>query len=129
MSKGVIGQRREKPRRHDRKQKPKGIAGYGSSVNLTDRALCRAMMTYGGAVQCYDANSTHHKPGFISHGPIVDFGYSITVARRSFTRAARSALHDQPAVTFQIKQLEERFHTRLFAGGTGASRSPPRASW
>ncbi|HET8609582.1 MAG TPA: LysR family transcriptional regulator [Burkholderiales bacterium] len=38
-----------------------------------------------------------------------------TVARqRSFTRASEQLFMTQPAVTFQIKQLEEHFNTRLF---------------
>ena len=42
------------------------------------------------------------------------------VARhRSFTKAAESLFMTQPAVTFQIKQLEEQFNTRLFERGQG----------
>lgn len=42
------------------------------------------------------------------------------VARHlSFTRAAESLFMTQPAVTFQIKQLEEQFNTRLFDRGHG----------
>ena len=42
------------------------------------------------------------------------------VARHlSFTRAAESLFMTQPAVTFQIKQLEEQFNTRLFERGHG----------
>jgi DNA-binding transcriptional LysR family regulator len=37
----------------------------------------------------------------------------------SFTRAADSLAMTQPAVTFQIKQLEESFNTRLFDRGHG----------
>ena len=38
-----------------------------------------------------------------------------TVARLlSFTKAADSLHMTQPAVTFQIRQLEEHFNTRLF---------------
>src|SRR5262249_40218682 len=32
----------------------------------------------------------------------------------SFTKAAEALFMTQPAVTFQIRQLEERFNTRLF---------------
>jgi len=42
------------------------------------------------------------------------------VARHlSFTRAAEALFMTQPAVTFQIKQLEEQFNTRLFERGHG----------
>jgi len=37
----------------------------------------------------------------------------------SFTKAAETLFMTQPAVTFQIKQLEERFNTRLFERGHG----------
>jgi DNA-binding transcriptional LysR family regulator len=38
-----------------------------------------------------------------------------TVARLlSFTKAAESLHMTQPAVTFQVRQLEEQFNTRLF---------------
>src|SRR5689334_8000649 len=39
---------------------------------------------------------------------------------RSFTRAAEALFMTQPAVTFQIKQLEEQFNVRLFERGHGA---------
>src|SRR3954465_7974489 len=42
------------------------------------------------------------------------------VARQlSFTKAADALCMTQPAVTFQIKQLEEHFNTRLFDRGHG----------
>jgi DNA-binding transcriptional LysR family regulator len=45
------------------------------------------------------------------------------VARHgSFTRAAEALFMTQPAVTFQVKQLEEEFNTRLFDRGHGRSR-------
>ena len=37
----------------------------------------------------------------------------------SFTRAAETLYMTQPAVTFQIKQLEEQFNTRLLDRGHG----------
>ena len=37
----------------------------------------------------------------------------------SFTKAADTLFMTQPAVTFQIKQLEEHFNTRLFDRGHG----------
>src|SRR3970040_1909644 len=38
-----------------------------------------------------------------------------TVARQlSFTKAAEQLFMTQPAVTFQVKQLEEQFNARLF---------------
>ncbi len=37
----------------------------------------------------------------------------------SFTKAAEALFMTQPAVTFQIKQLEERFNSRLFERGHG----------
>jgi len=37
----------------------------------------------------------------------------------SFTKAADVLFMTQPAVTFQIKQLEERFNSRLFDRGHG----------
>ena len=37
----------------------------------------------------------------------------------SFTKAADALLMTQPAVTFQVKQLEEHFNTRLFDRGHG----------
>ena len=43
-----------------------------------------------------------------------------TVAKHgSFTRAAESLFMSQPAVTFQIRQLEERYQVRLFERGHG----------
>jgi DNA-binding transcriptional LysR family regulator len=38
---------------------------------------------------------------------------------RSFTRAAETLFMTQPAVTFQVKQLEEQFNARLFERGHG----------
>lgn len=38
---------------------------------------------------------------------------------RSFTKAADALCMTQPAVTFQIRQLEEHFHTRLFDRANG----------
>jgi DNA-binding transcriptional LysR family regulator len=38
---------------------------------------------------------------------------------RSFTKAAETLFMTQPAVTFQIKQLEEQFNARLFERGHG----------
>jgi DNA-binding transcriptional LysR family regulator len=38
---------------------------------------------------------------------------------RSFTKAAETLFMTQPAVTFQIKQLEEQYNTRLFERGHG----------
>jgi DNA-binding transcriptional LysR family regulator len=38
---------------------------------------------------------------------------------RSFTKAAETLFMTQPAVTFQVKQLEEQFNTRLFERGHG----------
>ncbi len=38
---------------------------------------------------------------------------------RSFTKAAETLFMTQPAVTFQIKQLEEQFNVRLFERGHG----------
>src|SRR4029078_8324418 len=37
----------------------------------------------------------------------------------SFTKAAEAFCMTHPAVTFQVKQLEERFNSRLFEGGHG----------
>jgi DNA-binding transcriptional LysR family regulator len=37
----------------------------------------------------------------------------------SFTKAAEMLFMTQPAVTFQVKQLEEHFNTRLFDRGHG----------
>ncbi len=37
----------------------------------------------------------------------------------SFTKAAEALYMTQPAVTFQIKQLEEQYNTRLFERGHG----------
>ncbi len=43
-----------------------------------------------------------------------------TVAKQlSFTKAAESLFMTQPAVTFQVKQLEEHFNTRLFERSHG----------
>ena len=38
---------------------------------------------------------------------------------RSFTKAADALCMTQPAVTFQIRQLEEQFNTRLFDRASG----------
>src|SRR3982750_492513 len=37
----------------------------------------------------------------------------------SFTKAAESLFMTQPAVTFQVRQLEEQFNTRLFDRAQG----------
>ena len=43
-----------------------------------------------------------------------------TVAKQmSFTKAAEQLFMTQPAVTFQVKQLEEHFNTRLFERSHG----------
>jgi DNA-binding transcriptional LysR family regulator len=44
----------------------------------------------------------------------------------SFTKAADALFMTQPAVTFQIKQLEEQFNTRLFDRAHGRIT---RARW
>lgn len=46
----------------------------------------------------------------------------------SFTRAAEHLFMTQPAVTFQIKQIEEHFNTRLLDRGHGKV-SPTPAGW
>ena len=43
----------------------------------------------------------------------------------SFTKAADALFMTQPAVTFQIKQLEEHFNTRLFDRGHGSISLTP----
>lgn len=43
----------------------------------------------------------------------------------SFTRAAARLFMTQPAVTFQIKQLEEQFNTRLLERGRGSATPTP----
>jgi DNA-binding transcriptional LysR family regulator len=49
-----------------------------------------------------------------------------TVAKhRSFTKAAEALCMTQPAVTFQIRQLEEHFNTRLFDRGNGRIQLTP----
>jgi len=45
--------------------------------------------------------------------------FSAVVKHGSFTRAAERLFMTQPAVTFQIKQLEEHFNTRLLERGHG----------
>ena len=50
------------------------------------------------------------------------------VARQlSFTKAAEALFMTQPAVTFQIKQLEEHFNARLFERGHGVGKSVAEA--
>ncbi len=46
----------------------------------------------------------------------------------SFTKAAEALFMTQPAVTFQIKQLEEHFNTRLFERGHGRISVTPAGS-
>ncbi|HEY5637746.1 MAG TPA: LysR family transcriptional regulator [Burkholderiales bacterium] len=46
----------------------------------------------------------------------------------SFTKAAEALFMTQPAVTFQIKQLEEYFNTRLFERGHGRISLTPAGS-
>ena len=43
----------------------------------------------------------------------------------SFTKAAEALFMTQPAVTFQVKQLEEHFNTRLFERGHGRNTLTP----
>lgn len=43
----------------------------------------------------------------------------------SFTKAAEALFMTQPAVTFQVKQLEEHFNTRLFERGHGHNSLTP----
>jgi DNA-binding transcriptional LysR family regulator len=43
----------------------------------------------------------------------------------SFTKAAEALFMTQPAVTFQVKQLEEHFNTRLFERGHGRNALTP----
>ncbi|HWV17190.1 MAG TPA: LysR family transcriptional regulator [Rhodocyclaceae bacterium] len=45
--------------------------------------------------------------------------FHVVAKQMSFTRAAEVLFMTQPAVTFQIKQLEEHFNTRLFDRGHG----------
>jgi DNA-binding transcriptional LysR family regulator len=45
--------------------------------------------------------------------------FQAVAKRSSFTKAAETLFMTQPAVTFQIKQLEEHFNTRLFDRGHG----------
>ena len=52
-----------------------------------------------------------------------------TVARHlSFTKAADQLFMTQPAVTFQVKQLEEQFNARLFERSHGKIALTPAAS-
>ena len=52
------------------------------------------------------------------------------VARHlSFTKAADALFMTQPAVTFQIKQLEEQYATRLFERRHGSIALTPAANW
>ena len=65
------------------------------------------------------------------YDPLINITYELEVADRrlqvfaavakygSFTRAAEHLFMTQPAVTFQIKQLEEHFSTRLLDRGHG----------
>src|SRR3546814_16245123 len=43
----------------------------------------------------------------------------------SFTKAAEALFMTQPAVTFQIRQLEEHFNTRLFDRAHGSIAPTP----
>ena len=45
--------------------------------------------------------------------------------QRSFTKAAETLMMTQPAVTFQIRQLEDHFNTRLFDRGHGKINLTP----
>jgi DNA-binding transcriptional LysR family regulator len=45
--------------------------------------------------------------------------FQAVAKQSSFTKAAETLFMTQPAVTFQIKQLEEHFNTRLFDRGHG----------
>lgn len=45
--------------------------------------------------------------------------FHIVAKQLSFTKAAELLFMTQPAVTFQVKQLEEHFNTRLFERGYG----------
>jgi len=47
----------------------------------------------------------------------------------SFTKAAEVLFMTQPAVTFQIKQLEEYYNTRLFERGHGRISLTPAGTW
>lgn len=52
-----------------------------------------------------------------------------TVAKQlSFTKAAEQLFMTQPAVTFQVKQLEEQFNTRLFERSHGRIALTPAGS-
>jgi DNA-binding transcriptional LysR family regulator len=51
--------------------------------------------------------------------------FSAVVKHGSFTRAAERLFMTQPAVTFQIKQLEEHFNTRLLERGHGHATPTP----
>ncbi len=51
--------------------------------------------------------------------------FSAVVKHGSFTRAAEKLFMTQPAVTFQIKQLEEHFNTRLLERGHGHATPTP----
>ena len=47
----------------------------------------------------------------------------------SFTKAAEALFMTQPAVTFQIRQLEEHFNTRLFDRAHGRISLTAAGSW
>ncbi|MBT0960706.1 LysR family transcriptional regulator [Denitromonas iodatirespirans] len=51
--------------------------------------------------------------------------FNAVVKHGSFTRAAERLFMTQPAVTFQIKQLEEHFNTRLLERGHGYATLTP----
>jgi len=60
-------------------------------------------------------NSIRYGEGFMADRRLQVFH---AVARQlSFTKAAETLFMTQPAVTFQIKQLEEQYNTRLFERG------------
>ena len=67
---------------------------------------------------CLNADHKHH----LSECTVADRRLQVfnAVAKYgSFTRAAEHLFMTQPAVTFQIKQLEEQYNTRLFERGHG----------
>src|SRR5579864_9488791 len=64
--------------------------------------------------------TTKHKQTTAWHMPNRRLQVFRAVAtHRSFTKAADALCMTQPAVTFQIRQLEEHFNTRLFDRANG----------
>ena len=97
----------------------------GSRAAVTAADCWHRLVSAPGRALCLNEPPAHNGSAYMADRRLQVFH---AVAKHlSFTKAAEALFMTQPAVTFQIRQLEERFNTRLFDRAHGASSRSRRA--